>query len=353
MKKTKKAIFLLLFLCFNAILFGQKTDWKQIESETYKIDFPSDWTSNEDGFMGTEFFLFAPVMSKKDDMQENLSFIKQNIGSDEMTLDEYVELSENQINEMIEKSKILASNRIKQDSLAFHELIYHGKQNKSKLTFWQVFTIIEDDAYILTFTAGKKDFKKYKKDVEKIMASFELNETALAKEKKVAKASIPINEEKSDDEWTYIETETYEIKYPSDWTLEENGGFGSSFMIKSKPTSEKDSFRENITLVIQDMSMFGVDFGNEVELSEGDIKDIVKNCNIIKNEMTERHGLRFQEVIFSGKESGFELTFYQLYTTFENKMYVIGFTGLQKTFDEYEAIATEILHSFALKNNKE
>ena len=34
-------------------------------------------------------------------------------------------------------------------------------------------------------------------------------------------------------------------------------------------------------------------------------------------------------------------------------MYVIGFTGLQNTFEEYEAVATEILHSFALKNNKE
>jgi hypothetical protein len=120
-------------------------------------------------------------------------------------------------------------------------------------------------------------------------------------------------------------------------------------MIKSNTTSEKDVFRENVSLIVQDMSMFGVDFGNEVELSEADIKDIVKDCKILKNEMTERHGLRFQEVVFSGKESGMNLTFYQLYTTVDNKMYVMCFTSLRKTFDEYEAIATEILHSFAVK----
>ena len=347
MKKTKKGIFLLLFLCVSLVVFGQETDWKQLKTETYKIDYPSDWTSNQDGFMGVEFFLFAPKSSKKDKTQENLSFIKQNIGSTEMTLDEYVKLSENQINDMIEKSKILSNKRIKQDSLDFHEFIYHGKQGKSMFTFWQLFTVVGDEAYILTFAAGKKEFKKYKKVVSKIMASFELNEAALARER--AKASIPINEEKSDEKWTYIDTETYELKYPSNWTLDENGGFGVSFTILSNTTSEKDLFRENITLVIQDMSMLGVDFDNEVELSEADIKEIVKDCKILKNEMTERYGLRFQEVVFSGKESGMNLTFYQLYTTFENKMYVMGFTSLQNTFDEYEAIATEILHSFTIK----
>ncbi|MGB1207252.1 MAG: hypothetical protein ACPG5B_16510 [Chitinophagales bacterium] len=41
--------------------------------------------------------------------------------------------------------------------------------------------------------------------------------------------------------------------------------------------------------------------------------------------------------------------FYQIYATLENKIYVVGFTGEEKNFSEYEALATEILRSFVLK----
>ncbi|MGB1204533.1 MAG: hypothetical protein ACPG5B_02735 [Chitinophagales bacterium] len=347
MKKAKKGISLLLLLCVSQIIFGQQTDWQHLKTAVYEIDYPSDWVLNQEGFMGTEFIIFSPTTSKKDKFQENISLIRQNLGS-AMTLEQYVELSENQIIEMMDNSKLLESNRIKQNGLDFHELKYHGSQGKSKLTFWQFFTIIDEEAYILTFTAAKKEFKTYEKVAKKIIASFELHEEAVSEQEEIVDTTILVDEAATEG-WKQVTAADYTFKFPFDWVVDKSGQMGMDLIVFSKVSSENDVFKENVNLIVQDLSNIDIDFEGYVELSNNQVKNILKNSKVMKNERIERDGLIFQEVIYSGKQNNYQLIFHQLYTIFDKKAYVLTFTGEEKAFADYKEIAAEIMDSFVLK----
>jgi len=146
--------------------------WKNFAKDNYTIQYPSDWTLDESGSMGTSFFLFSPIESETDKFKENINLLIQNLAGQNLDLDKYTAISEEQIKTLMQGAEIVESKRIKTGSDEYHKLIYSGYQEANHLQFEQYYRIIGDKAYILTFSSEKDKFASTAPLGEKIMNTF-------------------------------------------------------------------------------------------------------------------------------------------------------------------------------------
>lgn len=149
-------------------------------------------------------------------------------------------------------------------------------------------------------------------------------------------------------DWNTIEKDNYSINYPKDWELNESGQMGTSFILFSPLTSEKDQFKENVNLLVQDLTGHNLDLDGYVEISEGQIKTMITNGKIIESKRVTNQSLNYHKVIYTGKQGGFNLKFEQYYWVVGDKAFVLTLTCEETQFDNYKLKGKKILNSFKL-----
>jgi len=165
----------ILFLFVNLSVFGQTNDWNTLNEKKYSIEYPSDWELNKSGQMGTKFILFSKLTSNNDQFKENVNLIVQDLTGYNIDLNQYVEISENQIKTMITDGNIISSERVKKDEKEFQRVIYTGKQGIYDLKFEQYYWVENNNAYVLTLTCEITAYTDFKNTGEKILNSFEIS----------------------------------------------------------------------------------------------------------------------------------------------------------------------------------
>jgi hypothetical protein len=169
----KKYLYLVtLVLSLNSLGQIKETTWKTIDESTYSIQYPDNWELNTDKSMGTSFVLFTQQTSSEDKFRENVNLIIQNLEGYNLNLDDYVTISEEQINKMVTNGKIIESKRLFKNNSEFHKVIFMGDQGIFKLKFVQYYFIKDEKAFVLTFTSEQEQFENYKIIGEKIVDSF-------------------------------------------------------------------------------------------------------------------------------------------------------------------------------------
>jgi hypothetical protein len=140
----------------------------------------------------------------------------------------------------------------------------------------------------------------------------------------------------------------YSVQYPDSWELNKSGQMGTSFILFSKPSSSQDQFRENVNLIVQDLSGQNINLDKFVEISEGQIKTMIVNGNIISSKRLKSKESEFQNLIFTGKQGVYNLKFEQYYWVINQKAYVLTLTCEISEFEKFKKIGEGILNSFKL-----
>ncbi len=151
-----------------------QTNWEVLSNDKYGITYPENWDLDDSGTMGSKFFIFSRLVSVADNFKENVNLITQDLSAYNVTLDQFVNMSTDQVIAIIKEGDIISSDRISKDGIEQHQLIYTGKQNDYTLRFEQRFWIVDKTAYILTFTSKLDDYEQYKEIGNKIIASFKM-----------------------------------------------------------------------------------------------------------------------------------------------------------------------------------
>lgn len=151
--------------------------------------------------------------------------------------------------------------------------------------------------------------------------------------------------------WLSVNESDYSIQYPIDWELNQSGQMGTSFILFSPVSSNQDQFRENVNLLIQDLTEHNLDLDEYVKISEGQIKTLITDGEIIESKRITDSDLNHQKVIYTGKQGIYQLKFEQYYWVVGNKAYILTLTCEENQFNNYQEIGEKILKSFKLKNN--
>ncbi|MGQ1948381.1 hypothetical protein ACT3CD_14900 [Geofilum sp. OHC36d9] len=149
--------------------------------------------------------------------------------------------------------------------------------------------------------------------------------------------------------WISLDESDYSIQYPDTFNLDRSGQMGLSFILLSNQISQQDSFRENINLLIQDLSGQNIDLDKYVEISEEQIKTMITDGNLILSQRLTHKNKAFQKVIYTGKQGRFDLKWQQLYWVENKKAYVLTLTCELNQYDKYVSVAEDIMKTFVIK----
>jgi len=150
-------------------------------------------------------------------------------------------------------------------------------------------------------------------------------------------------------DWKTIDDPDYMIHYPDSFELNTSGQMGMSFMLLSKQTSSQDVFRENVNLLIQDLTGHNIDLDKFVEISEEQIKTMITNGNIIESKRIKSGDSEFQKVVYTGVQGKFNFKFEQHYRVVKSKAYILTLTCESSQFDKYKEVGGRIMNSFKIK----
>jgi hypothetical protein len=149
-------------------------------------------------------------------------------------------------------------------------------------------------------------------------------------------------------EWNSIKEPAYSIEYPSDWELSKTPTTGVSFAILSQKESNQDNFRENVNLVIQDLSAYDMNLNSYIALSESQIETLVLDGKILESKRIENKDLPFQKMIYTGTQDIFKLQFEQYIWVSKKKAFILTLTCEEAQFSDYIQTGEKILDSFIL-----
>lgn len=181
MNKTIISSLLLLFTYYFGLSQSEElikqdghAQWKTFSQDLISIEYPEDWEIQSPGQMGTKFILFSPIRNQEDQFRENINLIIQDLSGHHMSMDQYVEASQQQIKNLITDGKLMESERIEKGGEQIHKIIFIGKQGMFELKFEQHYRIENDQAYVLTLTCIATEFDDYRERGEQIMDSFKI-----------------------------------------------------------------------------------------------------------------------------------------------------------------------------------
>jgi serine/threonine-protein kinase len=149
--------------------------------------------------------------------------------------------------------------------------------------------------------------------------------------------------------WKTFEQRDFIVQYPDTFELNTSGQMGFSFMILSPQTSPDDMFRENISLMIQDLKGLNISLDDYVELSKNKLEMLITDGKIIESKRKKTDDFEFHFIIYTGKHGIFDLKWMQHYIIKNEKIYVLTFTAEIDQFDNYIEVATKIMDSFKIK----
>ncbi len=171
-------------LCFSALAMGYtqttiksnskdgRIDWIDLTGKDYYIQYPETWELKQAGAMGVEFILLAPFDYEGDIFKENVNLMVQDLSKLKMNLDQFVALSEEQIDVLITNSKLIESKRVKTKKEEYHSIMYAGSDHEKDFLIKQNYWVKKDKAYVLTFCSEEKNYPIYEEISNEIFNSF-------------------------------------------------------------------------------------------------------------------------------------------------------------------------------------
>ena len=149
--------------------------------------------------------------------------------------------------------------------------------------------------------------------------------------------------------WKTFSGANYTIQYPPNWELNQSGQMGTSFILLSPLENDKDQFKENVNLLVQDLTGRNIDLDKFVEISEGQVKTMVTNSTLIESTRMKNANPEFHKMVYSGDQGIFHLKFEQYFWVINQQAYILTLTCEQNKFSDYKENGEKIINSFLFK----
>lgn len=164
----------LFILLIGTYSCAQESSWSVLATDDYTVSYPSKWTVDQSGTMGTEFFIYDAPTEKGDLFSENINLTIQELMTDTITLEMYGDMSKNMLSNYMTDYKFISSDIIRQNNTKLYTLEYFGKTGQFDLYYYQLLAAKGEFIYILTFTAERDQAEAYQEQRKKITASFRM-----------------------------------------------------------------------------------------------------------------------------------------------------------------------------------
>ncbi len=140
----------------------------------------------------------------------------------------------------------------------------------------------------------------------------------------------------------------FEIAYPPSWTMLENEA-GAAAIFYSQKENELDIFKENVNVVVQDLSKKPMPLEQYTKIAINQMKVVFKtNMEIIESAPFYLGGLKAHKLIFVGSGPEGDIKFMTIWTLKGDTAFQISYTGLKSDWEDYKKDADKMVRSFKI-----
>lgn len=140
-------------------------------SPGFKVNYPDTWSKqNRDDFFATGVVFLSPLEDASDQFKERVSILVENL-ADNTSLAKYTEESLAEIKRLSDPN-VGKAQSIKLGQESGKQIIYAGVENGSVVRRMQTWSVKNNQAYIITYTAKVDSYDTYLPTVKKMIESF-------------------------------------------------------------------------------------------------------------------------------------------------------------------------------------
>lgn len=141
-------------------------------------------------------------------------------------------------------------------------------------------------------------------------------------------------------------SEWFSLQYPNTRTFQENV-YGSIVMFSS-PLTQGDTISENVSVIkkILDKTYTPAEY---YETNKPSIASVMTDFVELTNETIKIQDMDAQKVIYKGTQWESKLQLQQVYIIKNTTAYIISYTAIQKTFDDFSDEANAMIASFEIQ----
>ena len=170
-----KFMFLIIAFILTNYCFAQSDISKTtFIKSNYRLEYPSTWRLDTSRISGTELFVFSPLENDNDKFRENVNVIIQNLSGQNIDLEKYKQITDDQLKRMANDCQVFESVITKTNKNEYYTATYTMTQGKFRLKITSLCYIKNDKAYLITFTSELDKYDQYKKVGNDILQSFVL-----------------------------------------------------------------------------------------------------------------------------------------------------------------------------------
>lgn len=167
-----KLLTFIFFLLANFCFSQNNTLKDSLTKNNYKIQYPTTWRLDTSKVMGTEFFILSPLENETDKFSENINLLIQNLNGQNINLEKYKQITDEQLVNMGNDCKVFESLIVKKENQEYFKVTYTMIQMTLKLKITSICFIKNNKAYLVTLSAEFDKYEQYKKIGEDILNSF-------------------------------------------------------------------------------------------------------------------------------------------------------------------------------------
>jgi serine/threonine-protein kinase len=140
-----------------------------------KMKYPQSWERQDinNPLTGEVVVFLSPKQSNADKFQEKVTISVEDFSG---TLDEFTDSSKKDISNHLTEANIINTSEINLAYQRANQLVFTGKDGNNSLKNWQVLTLRNYQAYIITYTAETNNYDAFSQKAETMVNSFEFLE---------------------------------------------------------------------------------------------------------------------------------------------------------------------------------
>jgi hypothetical protein len=149
--------------------------------------------------------------------------------------------------------------------------------------------------------------------------------------------------------WKKMDHADFSISYPPDWTLDMSGMMGTKLLAFAPMESARDVFRENVNLIVQDLTGYGVGLDTFTVYSLKQLAEVMADYSLKESVRLQNANGDVHKLVYDGAQGKMPLSFVQYYMMHNEKAYVLTFTAERSRFADWQQTGEQLLRSFILK----
>lgn len=166
---------IIALLLISSPLIAETMETYASQENGFSIDFPTTWEKKQ-GLMGIDVMAFAPFDSPEDILRENTNILVSTLETS-MTSKEFVRQNLDGLEQILTDFVLEDQQEITLDGVKGTMILYRHKYNEIPLQVAQYLILVDNQAYIITFSSTPQDFPSYKPTFDAIIKSFKLPKT--------------------------------------------------------------------------------------------------------------------------------------------------------------------------------